>query len=190
MKHCSVPNCTDKYYALELCEKHYKRQRKGNSLTEKSVYQMSDLEKLAEKYTVSSNGCWEWKKPRPDGRANTFLYQGKVQIAYRAAWKIYNGPIPDNLCVLHHCDNGLCVNPNHLFLGTHKDNYEDMRLKGRSNTAKGESKKSSKLTEKDIIEIKTSLLSRKELTLKFGVNRQTIADVLEGKTWKHVSIPS
>lgn len=187
MKSCSVPNCADKYYAKGLCGKHYTRQKKGQSLTELSVYQLTDLERLQQKYSVSESGCWEWNFPGPNGRANTFLFDGKVQNAYRASWKIHNGPIPDNLCVLHKCDNGLCVNPEHLFLGTNLDNYNDMISKNRGNVAKGEQKvKCAKLKEYQVIEIRSSNLHFTELAKKYGVHRQTIQDILSGKQWKHL----
>lgn len=189
MKTCSVADCTDKYYAVGLCGKHYSRKKKGQSLTEKSVYQMTDFERLQQKFTVAPSGCWEWNSPRPDNRANTFLYQGTVQIAYRASWKIRNGAIPDGLCVLHRCDNGLCVNPEHLFLGTHMDNRNDMLSKGRDNVAKGERVTSAKLTANDVADIKASKLNGNQLSKIYGVHRRTIYDILDGKTWTHI-IPS
>lgn len=187
MKTCSVENCQRDHYAIGLCRMHYTRSRKGHSLTEKSVYQMSPKEKFEQKYVISHNGCWEWKFPRPDGRANTFFYDGVVQSAYRASYQIHNGKIPDGLCVLHRCDNGLCVNPNHLFLGTHKDNTQDMIEKGRQNTARGIQRgKGAKLSEDAVRDIKSSSLNGNQLAKKHGVHRRTIYDILDGKTWTHI----
>jgi hypothetical protein len=75
---------------------------------------------------------------QPNGYAKT-SYQGRPEWAHRAAWQKANGPIPEGMWVLHRCDVPLCINPDHLFLGTHRDNMADMRAKGRS--AKGRSAK-------------------------------------------------
>lgn len=79
-----------------------------------------------------SDGCWEWT------RATTTHGYGKFSVAtavwdraHRVAWKLTNGPIPDGMFVCHHCDNPLCVRPDHLFLGTHGDNMRDASTKGR-----------------------------------------------------------
>lgn len=188
MKVCTVAECTRKHYAKGLCHLHYMRDKKGHSLTAKSVYEESALERFVKKYSVSDSGCWEWKYPRPDGRANTFFHEGKVQSAYRVSYQLHVGPIPEGICVLHRCDNGLCVNPGHLFLGTYVDNYHDMVSKGRANIARGMGKKSTKLTDDAVKDIKTSSMNGNQLAKKYGVKRQTVYDILAGKTWRHISV--
>ena len=79
------------------------------------------------------DGCWEFtgkraKGPQPQGH---FGIGARLYLASRVAWTIANGPIPDGLWVLHHCDNPTCVRPDHLFLGTRADNALDMYGKGR-----------------------------------------------------------
>lgn len=81
-----------------------------------------------------TEGCWPWtgkvtvRAPLPRGH---FSLRGRPYLASRVAWTIANGPIPDGLWVLHHCDNAVCCNPAHLFLGTRSDNSLDMIAKGR-----------------------------------------------------------
>jgi hypothetical protein len=91
--------------------------------------------------------CWIWtgslftattwygnyglKPPEDTPRYGGFFYQGKLWRAHRLSWVIHNGAIPPGKFVLHHCDNPPCVRPDHLFLGTHKDNIHDSIKKNR-----------------------------------------------------------
>ena len=79
-----------------------------------------------------TNGCWLWTRcRRKDGYGKLGLF-GEIVYAHRVAWLLTNGPIPKGLCVLHHCDNPPCCNPDHLFLGTRADNATDRDTKGRT----------------------------------------------------------
>lgn len=75
--------------------------------------------------------CWEWTGARFEKGYGAFKFMGKIARASRVAYTLYIGEIPNELHVLHQCDNPPCVNPNHLWLGTHIDNMRDMIKKGR-----------------------------------------------------------
>jgi hypothetical protein len=75
-------------------------------------------------------GCWEWTLSLTSGYGY-FIWQGVWTYAHRAAWLLWKGPIPEGHDVLHHCDNGRCFNPEHLWTGTQQDNLDDMVKKGR-----------------------------------------------------------
>lgn len=84
-------------------------------------------ERFSTKYEVAPNGCWEWTASKfPDGYGSF-----DTRRAHREAYKLFVGPIDAGVHVLHRCDNPPCVNPDHLFLGSHKDNMVDKTVKGR-----------------------------------------------------------
>ena len=83
----------------------------------------------------NTTGCWIWTAAKFTRGYGAFKLNGKQTKANRTAWTLFNGPIPSGLCVLHKCDNPLCVNPNHLWLGTEKDNSQDMFRKNRDGWA-------------------------------------------------------
>ena len=83
---------------------------------------------------VYKSACWNWTGSLNEKGYGLFRIggrKGKAEKAHRVSWEMFNGPIPENLHVLHLCDNRKCVNPEHLFLGTHQDNMKDMMTKGR-----------------------------------------------------------
>lgn len=139
-----------------------------------------------------SGDCWEWQGARfPSGYGCVSTSHGKhkfSQRAHRAAWQLTRGPIPDGLFVCHHCDNRPCVRPDHLFLGTTRDNFADMRRKNRS--AHGSRNVKAKLAEADIPVIRTLFedgKSNKEIALMYGVTDGAIWFIRHGLHWQRVA---
>jgi DNA-binding XRE family transcriptional regulator len=132
-----------------------------------------------------NSGCWLWDKCIvPQGYGHITI-KGRGYYAHRASYEKYVGPIPTGMSVLHKCDVPSCVNPAHLFLGTHADNMRDKTAKSRQ--SRGEAHKLAKLSEEKVSEIRASNLSRQQLAAKYGVREQTIIQVLNRITWKHVA---
>jgi hypothetical protein len=132
------------------------------------------------------------------GRKDSYGYAqikdcGKAVLLHRWIWERHNGAIPDGKHVLHKCDVRCCINPQHLFIGTHQDNMTDKKSKGRAalNIPRGEKHKRpmAKVTEAQVTEIK-NLLKRgyrqADIARDFNVSRNLISEIRLGKTWTHV----
>lgn len=134
-----------------------------------------------------SDGCWEWGAGFGNDGYGQFFWDRATRRAHRVAWIIAHGDIAPGLHVLHRCDNPKCVRPDHLFLGTPADNTRDMLAKARN--SRGESRPAAKLTESDVIDIRTCRLmgaTFPALAAGFGVSLGTVWQVVAGNTWKHV----
>lgn len=132
------------------------------------------------------NGCWIWQLAVHSryGYGQAAIGNGKTRRAHRQAWIERNGAIPDGMQVCHRCDVRACINPDHLFLGTAKQNTADMIAKGRN--ARGETSPWSKLTSEQAREIKTSGESAKALAERFGVRVRQIFRIRAGERWAHI----
>lgn len=131
------------------------------------------------------SGCWVWQKGIQSYGYGTVWY-GETRsrrLAHRVLYELHRGPIPDGLFVLHRCDNPPCVNPDHLFLGTARDNAQDCVSKGRWPSKAG---MNSTLTPKAVQDIRTSGESQKVLADRYGVSQSTISRAKNGKCWSHV----
>jgi len=159
--------------------------------TRKIPIESYDMGKFHNGYTKHGD-CWEWRVARGAGGYGGICIKGKNYIAHRVAWLLFRGEIPNGLLVLHKCDNRRCVNPDHLFLGTHLDNARDKIAKGRDryNPPRGTKVNSAKLTEAEVLEIRqihaAGEMGCRRLAKRFGVNKSTMCSILNGKTWKHL----
>lgn len=139
---------------------------------------------LAQSVPEPASGCWLWHGPLVHGGYGHFRVNRSKQYAHRFAYELYCGPIPAGLRVRHKCDNPGCVNPDHLILGTQLDNMADCIARGRF--CRGEDKPWAKLTEAQVLEIRTLSLPQRAIAALYGVGRSTIRQVLSGQTWAHV----
>lgn len=145
-----------------------------------------NVEKFLSK-VVKSNGCWFWTGAVSTHGYGNVWFNGAWTSAHRLSWELRNGAVPDGLFVLHRCDVRNCVRPSHLFLGTQRDNLDDMTVKGRR--IHGDTHPNSKLTSEDVIrlrEMRTRGVRLKDIAKVFGVSRQTAGDVARGLLYRHV----
>ncbi len=160
------------------------------------------LDRFMSKVQVDdSTGCWEWQAWKDKLGRGTFKYKNITKTASRISYEIFVQPIEDGMFICHTCDNPGCVNPCHLFQGTHKDNMEDMVSKGRGYKPFGEKNIHSVLTTKEVLLIR-KFLERFPPTRKkssgsfgavkflgewFGVSNHNITYIHQGKSWTHVN---
>jgi hypothetical protein len=143
-----------------------------------------------------TDSCWNWKRPDPSNGYGKFTYQGRVMGAHRASWLIHYGPIPDNLWVLHRCDNHACIRPDHLFLGTHNDNMADMATKQRATfqqhpdiIPKGEQHRNAKLTDdqvREIRQLRSDGVPRRVIAQLFDISVSNVKRITSRKGWPHI----
>lgn len=165
------------------------RYRKNITLSERLQLRSKDAE----------NGCRVWQ-----GAVNTAGYGhlktgGRYLDTHRAAWIAKHGEIPDGLWVLHKCDNPPCINPDHLFLGTHQDNCDDKVDKGRQIRGKkqsgilkkvvrrGDRHRNSKLTYEKVFEMRwLEAMGRTHTSLakEYGVSQSVASDAITGRSWQ------
>ena len=149
------------------------------------------------------DACWIWpRKKDGQGRGRVWV-DGKLKIAHRAVWEYLRGPIPAGKLLCHHCDNPSCVNPGHLYVGTHADNMRDMRERKRSFGARNPEKcrevgrqsglknvwargarnPKAKLTLGQVDAIKSDTRPTRFLVSDYGVARTTIQRIRQGTLW-------
>ena len=131
---------------------------------------------LAEK----SEGCWTWHGTLNGHGYGQFYMQHKRFPAHRASWLLSFGDIPEGLFVLHRCDNPLCVRPDHLFLGTHKDNMRDMQNKGRRGRPP---RVVNQGMADEIRRLAGTGARRKDIAERFGISWRHVCAIIRGDYW-------
>lgn len=133
-----------------------------------------------------TDGCWEWIGDIAKVGYGRMYFFGKRRYAHRVSYEIYKGKIPSGMLVCHHCDNPKCVNPDHLFLGTKRDNALDASSKGR--LQHGENHTKALLSERDVIQIRRIYANQKKTQLEiaklFGVSGPCVWAIVNGVNWK------
>jgi hypothetical protein len=152
---------------------------------------------------VVTDTCWLWvgAKTRRKFGYGAIRGCGDVKLlAHRLSFEKYKGQIPNGMLVLHTCDNPLCVNPEHLFIGTQKDNMRDMRDKKRGPSiwyeekpdppgkAFGECGGTAKLKERDVINIFYDTRLQQEIADSYGISNQQVSNIKNGISWKHLNL--
>jgi len=142
-------------------------------------------ERLAFRSLRAENGCLLWTGSLSNGYGS-MRWDGRPQLTHRLAWINASGPIPEGLYVCHKCDVPACIEPSHLFLGTHQDNINDMVAKGRRTSLRGECHGKSKLTTSAILSIRADARFLRVIAADYGVSQSLIHAIRKGKVWRHL----
>lgn len=189
---CSIEGCEKRARCQELCDMHYTRMRRHGDPT--AIMNADRTLNIAERlehagWTVTASGCWEFNGSRRHGYGQIALAGKRNEIASRAAYMAWVGPIEAGLFVCHRCDNPPCINPAHLFLGSHDENVQDCVSKSRN--VHGVRQWKSKLTDEDARGVRetyaTGLYTQRQVGEMFGIVQTTVSAVITGKHWKHVA---
>lgn len=151
-----------------------------------------DIHRLWAKVAVGTEAeCWLWTGCRRGGYGRMRIggRRGKLFVATRLVYWLTHGSDPGPLEVLHQCDNPACCNPRHLWLGTDADNNVDKENKGRAAHPIGYKNGLAKLTEADIVPIRRSPLTNRDLAREYRVTDVAISAIRTGRTWQHVGGP-
>lgn len=143
---------------------------------------------LSQSKENKKTGCIEWQSGKSAGYGRVNL-NNSDDGAHRISYELNVGKIPKGLCVCHHCDNPSCINPDHLWLGTHADNVADMVNKGRGRSPIGENNGRATLTNEQVLQIRCLRdqgASNKELVKKFNSIPQIIERITNRRTWRHI----
>lgn len=150
--------------------------RASNDLTEK------DADRFWSKVTIGLvDECWEWQAYRgPKGYGQFGIGRNRLEKSSRVAWALTHDGVFPELCVLHSCDNPPCCNPKHLFLGSRKNNNDDMQSKGRASIQQ-------KLSTDQANEVRARARAgepTRELAMEFGVSQACVCNIRAGRTRK------
>lgn len=183
MTECPYPECKRKVAAKGWCASHYRHIYVLKQEPRPIKPRLSPIERLWARVEKTKE-CWLWLGACSSkgygviggGRTGSTIY------THRLVWESINGPIPAQLEVCHLCDVPRCVRPDHLFLGTHRQNMTDMARKLRSGVAV--------LTEgqvREVMRLRSMGLPRRDILQATGINLSTLKDLLRGKNWSHIT---
>lgn len=199
-KICQYKNCNGKHTAQGFCPKHYTRFKlygdpsfiKRNTRPKFLTIEETFLDGFAR---LNDMECWNWHGPKIKSGYGRVNFGNKSYGAHRFSYQYYISSIPEGMFVCHKCDNPCCVNPAHLFIGTIQDNNADCVNKGRHITfpnakrPKGSKHALSKLTEKEVMQIKRYIaegMKDSDIFSLFNVSLSAINHIRIKRTWKHL----
>ncbi len=191
-RRCELPDCDRPHAARGFCNLHWQRWKRHGDAEWLPQWRGRSTE---DRFWVrvrkaGDDECWIWTGA-VSGDApfqyGTLLHESVPLRAHRFSYLLHKGEIPEKMDVCHTCDNPVCVNPSHLFVGTRSDNVQDMVQKGRCNNA---GKGKAKLTAKQVQYIRNQATGRygevASFAREFGVGHSTMRYVLNGTTWRHL----
>lgn len=175
--------CESQAIARQLCQNHYMQERRAGRLEsrEKEAPQQYVLARIKK----MESGCWEWQQSKYNGYGR-LVRDGRSWPAHAYSYTAFVGPIPDGMQINHKCHNRVCVNPEHIYAGTQKQNVKDMNDAGRRNQARGSRDGNSKITEEIAKEIFNHEGIARLAAEKFGVSISLVYAIKKKQIWQHI----
>ncbi len=173
-------------YCSRACKDESQRGARISKLDQLSPQSLREtFIRRLEHYIEKSDGCWRWKGCLSTRGYGKIFFHRKHWSAHRAAWTVYKGSIPKGKIICHTCDNPQCTNPDHLFIGTFKDNTIDAAKKARLSRLG--------MTVEDIRSIKKELIHThyedyKQIAKKYGLTEEYIKRIAKGERWSAIRI--
>lgn len=135
-----------------------------------------------------NSGCWLWTGYCNKDGYGRITIDATTRYAHRVSWFLQNGEIPNGAFVCHRCDTPACVNPDHLFLGTHQDNMDDKVAKGRASGQFGECNPRARFTTADVLAILKDSRPQIEIAASYGASLNAINHIKSGRRWAHLNL--
>ena len=169
---------------------HAKRVARHGS-TDQKVMRGVPLPERLDARLDKTGDCWLWTGSKDgSGYGLIGVATSRAKRTHIVAWELANGPVPDGMCICHHCDTPACCNPAHLFLGSKAVNNRDRADKGRSADTHGENHPRARLDDDRVRHIRRRHqqgATLKEIAAEVGVSHYAVHDVVRGRTWSHVT---
>lgn len=190
MQNCFVENCEDQVVAKGMCNRHYLRHKRVGTVEDNGRSHASLSTRFFRKVDRTAT-CWIWTGNTSRNGYGSIQSGGKgspTLSAHRLSYEMHKGQIPEGCVVMHSCDNPSCVNPDHLSIGTFKENTADMIAKGRKRTIapKGIDNGKAKLNDSLVRYIRQSSKNAASIARELSLSANCIRGVRTGRTWSHV----
>lgn len=192
MAKCSMDGCEKEVVSRGFCGTHYMRWRKHGDAAKVSRVALKGkgLRDRYECQAIKKDGCWDWSGHKDKKGYGRIMVDGKIRLAHRVSWELHERLLKPGEQVLHRCDNPSCTNPEHLFVGSQKDNIRDMWAKGRAKPGKinsvGSANGSSRLTSDDVYAIRASKEPTRYLAAFYGIHPTHVWNIRARRSWKHL----
>lgn len=184
-RRCDLPECSEDHWTHGYCRSHSRRMRLYGD-PRASAPKLTPLERLqTHGWTVMETGCWEWNGGRIWSEYGRVMHDGVATSTHRLSYRAFHGEIPEGLVVRHKCDNPPCMNPDHLELGTHGQNAEDMFKRGRRPLGRGQGRAA--VTAEQVVTIRQRAAAGElgvAIAADLGVTKAIVHNIVAGRTWK------
>ncbi len=194
-KVCCIKGCDLPSLALNLCNKHWRRNKMYGSPAARKTHSgmfrgLDAIDRFYMQIDITDDtGCWLWNSGKDQDGYGSFKGDFDAETHHRAhrfSYAYFKGPIPKGLSVCHKCDTPACCNPEHLFLGTTAENMADRDAKGRCRGGIGEKNSQVVLTKEKVIEILKDPRTHAQIAFHYGISRATVSDIKRRHTWEHL----